>query len=236
MLKRILLAWFVANFVIAGLAAALTGGWYLRLPPLMSMGAELSLIILPNLLLPLLLLRYAWPAPVASLREALGWQWRGWRPVLVGAIAMAILWAVSMPIASVLGPGIPYNLPPGQGGGPITGLAGLLVLPLYAAFVVITVAGEETMFRGLIQTQVGARYGTWLGIGLTILLFGLRHLPADIFYAHLWNATPRMWLARQVDLYLGAILLSLARHFGRSTYASATMHLLIFVTIFVQGA
>jgi hypothetical protein len=38
---------------------------------------------------------------------------------------------------------------------------------------------------------------------------------ADIFYAHAWNATPR--------------------HFGRSTYASAAMHMLIFVIITVQG-
>jgi hypothetical protein len=34
---------------------------------------------------------------------------------------------------------------------------------------------------------------------------------------------------------LGAILFSLARYFGRSTYASATMHLLIFMLILVQG-
>lgn len=233
MLKRIVLTWFAANFLIAGLAALLTGGWYLRLPPLPSMGAELGLIILPNLILPLLLLRYAWPAPIASLRQALGWQWGGWRPVLAGMAAMAALWALSTPIGKALGPGIPYNLP---GSTPITGAAGLLFLPVYAAFVVITVAGEETMFRGLIQTQVGARYGTWLGVGLAIALFGLRHLPADIFFAHLWNATPRMWLAREVDLYLAAVLLSLARHFGRSTYASATMHLLIFASIVMQGA
>jgi membrane protease YdiL (CAAX protease family) len=232
MLKRIVLIWITANFLIAASAAVLTGGWYLRLPLLPGMGAELGLIILPNFILPLLLLRYAWPAPIASIRQALGWQWGGWRPVLVGIVAVAADWALATPIAMALGPGIPYS-PPGFT--PITGLAGLLFLPVYAAFAVITVAGEETMFRGLIQTQVGARYGTLLGIGLTVLLFGLRHLPADIFYAHLWNATPRMWLAREVDLYLVAILLSLARHFGRSTFASATMHILIFVMMVVQA-
>jgi membrane protease YdiL (CAAX protease family) len=120
-------------------------------------------------------------------------------------------------------------------GTPITGLLGLLALFGFLIFAVITVAGEETMFRGLIQTQVGEHYGVWAGIVLTILLFGLRHLPADFFYAQIWHATPRIWLAREADLYLGAILLSLARYIGRSTYASATMHLMSFLFILVQG-
>ena len=66
-------------------------------------------------------------------------------------------------------------------------------------------------------------------------IFGLRHLPADIFYAGVWNAAPRMWLARQADLYPGAVLLGLARYYGKSTYASAVMHACAFALIFVQG-
>lgn len=85
------------------------------------------------------------------------------------------------------------------------------------------------MFRGWIQTQVGERYGAWVGLGVGALLFGLRHLPADLFYGRVWEATPRMWSSRQAQLYLGALLLGLARHLGRSTYASAIMHGLIFV-------
>jgi hypothetical protein len=53
MLKRILLVWFVANFLVVGAAALLTGGWYLRWPALVRMVAELGLIILPNLLIPI---------------------------------------------------------------------------------------------------------------------------------------------------------------------------------------
>jgi membrane protease YdiL (CAAX protease family) len=233
MLKRILLAWFAANFLVAGAAALLTGGWYLWWPALVRMAAELGLIILPNLLFPIFILRYAWPVPIDNLRPALGWQWNGWRPILVGTAAFAIYLMLSTPLTNILGPGIPYSLP-GEGG-PVMGLAGLFALLLFVAFVVVTMAGEETMFRGLVQTQVSQRYGIWVGVSLTVVLFGLRHLPADIFYAQVWNATPRMWAARQADLYLGAVLLSLARHFGRSTYASATMHLLIFVFILVQG-
>jgi membrane protease YdiL (CAAX protease family) len=233
LLKRILLVWFLANFVLAGAFALLTGGWYIRLPILWGMVAEISLIILPNLVFPILLLRFAWPIPVSDMRQALGWQRNNWRPVLVGAAAFSAYLGLSLLSAKFLGPSIPYSLP-GQGGG-VSGLAGLLLLFAFLVFVVITVAGEETMFRGLIQTQVSQHYGVWIGILLTIILFGLRHLPADIFYANVWQATPRMWLARQVDLYLGAILFGLARYFGRSTYASATMHLLLFIFILVLG-
>ncbi len=233
MVKRILLVWFAANFALAGLFAILTGGWYIRLPANVGMIAELGLITVPNLVFPVLLLRYGWPVPSGDIRPALGWEWKGWRPIFIGVIAVVIYLLLSTFLSNILGPSIPYNLP-GEGGS-IGGLAGLLALAYYFVFVVITVVGEETMFRGLIQTQTSQHYGVLAGIALTIVLFGLRHLPADLFYAHIWNATPKMWLSRQVDLYLCAILLSLARHFGRSTYASATMHFLIFMFIFVQG-
>jgi hypothetical protein len=75
----------------------------------------------------------------------------------------------------------------------------------------------------------------WVLAGLlaAALLFGLRHLPDDFFYAQLWAADSRMWVAREVQLYGGAVLFGLARHFGRSTYASAIMHVLVFgLTLF----
>ena len=233
MIKRILLAWFGANFVLAGAFALLTGGWYLRLPTSVGMIAELSLIMLPNLFFPILLLRYAWPVPVDNLRQALGWQRIGWRPFLIGGAAFAIYLILSSLSSSLLGSSIPYSLP-GEGGG-VSGLAGVVLLLYFIVFVIITVTCEETMFRGLIQTQISQKYGVWIGILLTVVLFGLRHLPADIFYAQVWQATPRMWLARQTDLYLAATALGLARYFGRSTYASATMHLMIFIFILIAG-
>jgi hypothetical protein len=57
-----------------------------------------------------------------------------------------------------------------------------------------------------------AAYGAPIGILGAVLLFGLRHLPADLFYASAWNAAPQMWLCRQIQLYGGALLLGLARH------------------------
>ena len=84
------------------------------------------------------------------------------------------------------------------------------------------------MFRGLIQTQLAIAYGAPLGILGPTLLFGLRHLPADLFYANVWDATLQMWLCRQIQLYGAGLLLGLARHYGRSTYAPWIMHVLIF--------
>lgn len=233
MIKRILLAWLCANFGFAGIFALLSGGWYLRLPALPALAAEIGLIILPNLLLPFMLLRYAWTEKIDRLLPALGWTWNGWRSIGVGVGAFALYLLLSSLLSRALGPGIPYSKA-GEGGA-IAGWLGLLALLGYVLFALLTAAGEETMFRGLIQTQVGRRYGAWAGLGLAALLFGLRHLPADIFYAQVWDATPAMWLARQADLYLGAVLLGLARHVGGSTAAPAIMHVLIFMSILAQG-
>lgn len=196
--------------------------------------AELGLIMLPNLLLPILVLRYWWPESVGSIRDALEWKWNGWRCVLSGIVAFLSFYVLLKVVAALVGSSIPYNLPGATGEGisirqPLDVLKVLGVLLGLVAFVVVTVAGEETMFRGWIQTQTGKCYGTWVGLLAGAILFGLRHLPADLFYAQIWQATPQMWLSRQVQLYLVALCLGLARHFGRSTYASAIMHGLVFV-------
>ncbi|HEX7568034.1 MAG TPA: hypothetical protein VF355_05650 [Anaerolineaceae bacterium] len=158
MLKRILLVWIIANFALAGIFALLTGSWYIRLPAFVGMIAELGLITVPNLLFPILLLRYGWPVTVSDLRQELGWEWKGWRPIYIGVIAFVIYLLLSTFSSEYLGPSIPYNLPGGEGGS-ISSLAGLLALLYFIVFVVITVVGEETMFRGLIQTQTSQYYG-----------------------------------------------------------------------------
>ena len=149
MLKRILFVWFSANFAIPGIFALLNGGWYLRLPTFVGMAAELGLIMVPNLLFPILLLRYFWPAPVSSIRQELGWQPMGWRPVLIGVLAFSVYLILSTFLSGMLGPGISYGLP-GQSGG-IGGWLGLLALFAYILFVVITVISEETRDGSLIM-------------------------------------------------------------------------------------
>lgn len=237
--KRLLLVWAVANFLLVGLVSWLAGGWYLgwHTSPLISALAELGFIMLPNLVLPLLFLRFGWAEPARSLADAFGWQWHGWRSLLAG-IAGFILCLLFLKVeVSLLGDSIPYNLPGAQtAGGPVTirtPADGLMVLGLLAgllALVVITVAAEETMFRGLIQTQAGRQYGASIGLLLAMVLFGLRHLPADIFYGQAWHATAQMWLSRQVQLYSLALALGLVRHYGKSTFSSAILHGLVYIT------
>jgi len=236
MLKRILIVWLVANFIIVGMGSLIAGGWYLGwgAPLAVSMVAELCLIMIPNAVLPILVLRHWWPEAIADLRDAVGWRWSGWRCIVAGVVAFLVAILLTQGITRWVGESIPYNLPDTGGGDgiavdhPSQVLKLLGILVGFVVFVIVTVVGEETMFRGWIQTQVGARYGTWVGFLLAVLLFGLRHLPADLFYARVWNATPRMWLARQSQLYTAAVCLGLARHFGRSTYASAITHALLF--------
>jgi membrane protease YdiL (CAAX protease family) len=231
-LKRILLVWLIANLVLVGAVSWLVGGWYLGWSLYAGMLAELALIMLPNLLFPILVLKYWWPEPVEGIRDALGWSWNGWRSILVGVLAFVLAFVLSEAISRMIGESIPYALPGREGGsGPVEGLVRVLGMLLFlVALVALTVAGEETMFRGLVQTQLGHKYGPWLGTLLGALMFGLRHLPADIFYARAWNATPRMWLTRQLQLYSFALVLGLARHYGRSAYAPAIAHALLYLT------
>ncbi len=232
MLKRIFAVWLAANFLIIGIVCWLAGGWYLGWPsPLAATLAELGLIMLPNFLLSILVLRYGWPEPAGSIREALGWRWQGWRSVLVGIVAFILIFALVMVVTSLVGDSIPYELPGREGfsAQSLTGVLGVLLLILL--MVAVTVAGEETLFRGLIQTQVGAKYGPGLGLLAGALLFGLRHLPADLFYAQVCGASPRMWISRQMQLYGGALIFGLARYYGRSTYAPAIAHALFFLVM-----
>lgn len=233
MLARILIVWFVANFLLVGVVCILAGGWYLGWSPLAVLFAELGLIMLPNLLLPIFALRYWWPEPIDDVRDALGWRWNGWRAIIVGTMAFILAYALSALVSSFFGGSIPYQLPGREGISAHSPMALLGFLLIMIVMIALTVAAEETMFRGLVQTQVGARYGLWWGLLLGALLFGLRHLPADLFYARAWAATPQMWLARQTQLYSGALIFGLARYLGRSTYASAVAHACFWLSILV---
>ena len=165
--------------------------------PVIGMLAELGLIMAPNLLLPILVLRYWWPESVGSIRHALGWQWNGWRSLVSGILAFVSCYVLVKVVVELVGSSIPYSLPGATGGGmairePLDILKILGLLLGLLAFVIITIAGEETMFRGWIQTQTGKRYGVWVGLLIGVVLFGLRHLPADLFYAQIRQATPQM--------------------------------------------
>ena len=230
MLKRALLIYLVANFGLIGLVMWLRGGWYAGLTesPLAGMLAQLGLVVLPNLLLPVLLLRFEGLPPTQSIHQSLGWIWSGRRTVLASGAGFFLFIALSYAVSAWIGEPIPYQVP---GVEPLSAdtlpQAGGLFVLLFL-FVGLTVAAEESMFRGLLQFRFSGRFGVFAGLIAAALLFGLRHLPDDLFYASLWSADSRMWLAREVQLYGGALLFGMARYFGRSTYASAILHVLIF--------
>ncbi len=230
-------AWLLANFILIALVSWVADGWYLGWSSqLFGMLAELGLIQLPNLVIPLILLRIVDIKGFRMSWAALGWRWTGWRAVLTGVIAFVSFLGISMLVNLTIGAPIPYQLPGRPVGLSAHGLLpalGLLLLLL--VFVGLTTLGEENMFRGLIQTDLSSDYGALAGILGAALLFGLRHLPADLFYGQAWKATPQMWLAREIQLYSGGLLYGLARHFGGSTYASWIAHLLTFGLIFTLG-
>jgi membrane protease YdiL (CAAX protease family) len=242
MLKRTILIWAIANFAVVGLVSLVAGEWYIgwHVSSLTAMWVELGLIILPNLVLSIAALRYGWFATQSNTKAELGWQWNGWQSILVGIIAFAFMYLAVRIVVNFLGESIPYNMPEASGennGIQINSAVDLLkvsgVFISLLIFVALTVTAEESMFRGLIQTQIGKRYGVWIGVLVGALLFGLRHLPNDIYYAQIWQATPKMWISRQIQLYLGAVILGLARYFGKSTYSPAITHgLYLFVALF----
>lgn len=162
MVKRIFVVWLVANFVTVGLASAIARQWYIgwAISPLAKMGFELVLLMLPNLILPIIVLKYCWGEPVSSINSELGWIWNRGRSVLTGTFMFVILFGAIRLTNNWIGKGIPYNLPGTSktisAQNPLA-VVGLLLSILW--FVVITVVGEETMFRGLVQTQIGKRYG-----------------------------------------------------------------------------
>jgi membrane protease YdiL (CAAX protease family) len=230
MLKRLLLIWFVANFAIVGIASILMGRWYLSNPPLIALTLELALVMVPNLALPIWALgRPAFRTHVTR-RESLGWKWPGMRALLWGLAAFGAILGMDALISRLFGNPIPYNLPASAGPIQASGLLGALgVIVLLLVFVGLTVASEETMFRGFIQGQASIAYGPLPGLLLSAMLFGLRHLPADLFYARAWSAPPSMWFSRQLQLYTSALALGIARLGGRSTSASAITHCLLLV-------
>jgi membrane protease YdiL (CAAX protease family) len=94
-------------------------------------------------------------------------------------------------------------------------LASLLVLWIAA------VAGEEAMFRGWMQTQLEMRAPIWLSIVVPALLFGLRHLPLDLYESHAGMAG---WATRLLELYGLALVMGLVRWRTGSVAPTVVLH------------
>jgi hypothetical protein len=105
---RLFLTWLAANFLLVGTASWWAGGWYLgwETSPAVRMLVELGMI-LPNLILPVAVLRSWWPEPIHNLRQAMGWVWNGWRSIIVGlgAFLLAIGWMAA--VETLIGESMP---------------------------------------------------------------------------------------------------------------------------------
>ncbi len=185
-----------------------------------------STIMLLNLLLPILALRYIFKQ-TGNIFSSLGWKWNGWRTVWIGFLGFIVLLVITVVTQVLIGDPVST---PGRDFTSFVELVMALVLLL-----VLTAVAEETMFRGWIQTTLTQDYRAWVGIGVTALLFGLRHLPMDLYGGFSLQSPPSAWVSRMIQLYVGAIIFGIVRHWAKSTWASWIMHEGFLVLIVLLG-
>ena len=223
MLKQVLVVWAIADLVIVGLVSWIAGGWYIgwHVSPVIGMLAELGLIMVPNLVLPVVVLRYGWPEPVDSIRDALGWRWNGWRSPLVGALAFIASYVLVKVIVWLVGGSIPYHLPGTTGEGiaidePLDLLRVLGLLLGLLAFVDDHRGGGRNDVPGLYSDA--GRGTLWGLVRATVerCAIWVAPLARRPILRGIWQATPQMWLSRQLQLYIGAICLDWLATLGKA--------------------
>jgi membrane protease YdiL (CAAX protease family) len=219
----LLLVWFTANFIPHVIVFVATGKIYYQLVPIWQFVAESSIMLL-NLLLPVIASHYFSCQQDHILRN-LGWRWGGWRVIWIGLLGFVAFMIVAIGTQLI---GQPIGSPPQR----LTPPELALILTL---LLVLTAAAEEMMFRGYIQTILTGEYGAWIGIGGAAMLFGLRHLPMDLYNGLVQHAPPSAWASRMLQLYIGALLFGIVRHRAKSTWASWIMHESVLILIVVLG-
>ncbi len=228
-LAVLLLTWLAANTLTHIIVAIATGGIYYQLPFLALISAEASIALL-NFLLPIVAVRLVLRESL-SFGSTFGWTWTGWRiPVLAGAGFLAFMLLASAS-NSVFGNQVIAYGAPGMAG-PVSRVDYLIMTLMLLA---LPAMGEETMFRGFLQTRFTAMYGSALGILLPAVLFAVRHHPSDVYFGAVNHVPLAGWANRGVQLYLGAVMFGLVRHWARSTWASWAFHMMIILFILVLG-
>jgi membrane protease YdiL (CAAX protease family) len=210
----LLVVWLIANFVPHLGVFLATGKTYYQLPALWMIVAESSIMVL-NLVLPIVALRHVFKQ-TSDISVGLGWRWTGWRPLWIGLLGFLVFLLVTVATQQLIGD--PLSTP----GLRFENLAELMLAMVL--LLAVTAAAEETMFRGWIQTTLTRDYGVWLGVGITALLFGLRHLPMDLYAGLSQRAPVSAWTSRMVQLYLGALVFGIVRYRAGSTWAPWIVH------------
>ncbi|HDN80697.1 MAG: hypothetical protein DRI61_13105 [Chloroflexi bacterium] len=213
----LLSVWLVANFAPHILVFFVKKKICYQLNTMWIMLTESSIMLL-NLLLPVLVLL----PRKDHIFQGLGWRWGGWHTMWIGLIGFVVFIAIALVSQRTIG------APLSSSGRQISSHEFIMTSTL---LLVLTPAAEETMFRGYIQTALTRSYGVWIGIGGTALLFGLRHLPMDLYNGIVQRAPSSAWLSRMLQLYIGALLFGIVRHWAGSTWASWIMHESIMMVI-----
>ena len=222
-LPHILLAWAIANFLPHIVVFVLSGKIYYQLSLEWAIISESSIMLL-NLFLPIIFLRY-FTNQKESVADYLGWKWRGFGVIGIGFIGLILYFLILIITQSTLGN--PISTPGWNLNSPFKIVAILILL------LVLTAACEETMFRGFLQTAMTREYGNCVGIVIPALLFGLRHLPMDLYAGFSQNASISAWVCRMLQLYLGGILFGVFRFWGKSTWASWFIHEMVLIFIII---
>lgn len=209
----LLLVWFAANFIPHLVVFLATGRIYYQLSPAAGLATETTLVLL-NLLLPLVFINHISPTQI-SLQQ-FGWQWNGWRTFLWGLAGFVASIVITIVVQIIFG--VPFNESVDWKLNLFERIWTFLLLLGITAF------GEEMMFRGYIQTTLTNKYGVWVGVGLTAFLFGLRHMPMDLYFGISQQAGFSAWASRLIQLYAGALVFGLVRYRAKSVWASWIVH------------
>jgi membrane protease YdiL (CAAX protease family) len=225
-LAQLFLVWFSANYLPHIVIILVAGKPYFSMGLVPGVVLEMAIMSL-NLVLPImaiLVFSKVKPASVSKavslVKDSIAWRWDGWKTVGWGLLAFILGFVLVFPVVNTLVGAypFPYN---SESMGPIT-LRQWYLLVLILILWLITVFGEEVMFRGYIQTGLEKRYGALVAIIGTALLFSLRHTPADLYWG--WNAPAIQWVSRLGQLILLALALSLVRYKSKSMIPTVIAH------------
>jgi len=92
---------------------------------------------------------------------------------------------------------------------------------LFIALALGPAIGEELVFRGLIGRGLTQRFGAWIGIGITSLLFAAAHgspahaiatLPVGIFLHIVYRATGNLWSSILLHCLLNGLAIGMMKY------------------------
>ncbi len=224
---QLILVWFSANYLPHIIIILAAGKPYFAMG--LVQGTVLEMIIMGlNLTLPIVaILVFSQAKPTSPnkalslIKDSLAWRWDGWKTVGWGLLTFILGFVLVFPVVNTVVGSYPFPYNNGSTG-PINLVRQWYLVILILALWIVTVLGEEVMFRGYIQTGLENRYGAIVAIIGTALLSSLRHTPADLYWG--WNAPAIQWVSRLGQLILMALILGLVRYRSKSMIPTTIAH------------